>query len=387
MKKLLCLLLAAVSAFSVSAQVKVKEDFVPSPNNQPGREYPMVNSQRIVRVKINAPEAKSVKLEIGNAVYDLKKGKDGSWMGDSAPLDEGFHYYQINIDGANVPDPSTLYYYGCSRWGSAVEVPSHDQDFYTLKKEAPHGQISDFYYWANSTQSMRHCVVYTPAEYGKNTDKRYPVLYLQHGAGEDENGWSVQGKVGTILDNLLKTGEALPFIIVMENGTWWDYFVDDEEYQKKSKQVKGLYLPDNWYHGFMNTLINDLVPMIDAKYRTIPDNKHRALAGLSMGAMETRQIGVARPDVFSWLGIFSGGVVTPDEANNSPLFKNNNKLIFASYGSREIVNGTDDGDPAALMEQTKALGYNAHFYVSQDTAHEWQTWRRSFYYFAQMLFK
>ena len=184
------------ASLCVCANAQVKEDFVPSPNNQPGKQYPMVNSERCVRVRVEAPEAQSVKLDIGGVKYDLVKGEDGAWIGESAPQDEGFHYYQLNIDGA-------------SRWGSGIDVPAADQDFYAVKN-VPQGQMREIYYWSEVNKAMRHIFVYTPAEYDLNANKRYPVLYLQHGGGENEYGWPQQGHTAQIMDNLIAEGKAVP---------------------------------------------------------------------------------------------------------------------------------------------------------------------------------
>jgi len=201
------------------AQGPAVNDFKPSSANQPGSEYPQVNSERRVRVRIVAPQAQSVLLDIGAVRYPLTKQDDGTWIGDSAPQDEGFHYYQLWIDSAKVPDPGSLYYYGASRWGSGVEVPARDQDFYALKN-VPHGQIRQVTYYSKVNDSMRRCFVYTPPGYEKDSKARYPVLYLQHGGGEDETGWPSQGKTNLIMDNLIAEGKAKLFIIVMDNGTW-----------------------------------------------------------------------------------------------------------------------------------------------------------------------
>ena len=396
------------AALCVSANAQVKEDFVPSPNNQPGKQYPMVNSERCVRVRVEAPEAQSVKLDIGGVKYDLVKGEDGAWIGESAPQDEGFHYYQLNIDGANVPDPSSLYYYGASRWGSGVDVPAPDQDFYALKN-VPQGQVREIYYWSEVNKAMRHCFVYTPAEYDQNSDKRYPVLYLQHGGGENEYGWPQQGRTAQIMDNLIAEGKALPFIIVMDNGTWTmprpamgqgprpgmgqrpPQGQRPQGAPQGQRPRGGMGLPSGWADGFANTLIKDIIPMIDSRFRTIADKEHRAMAGLSMGGMQTKAITLAHPEVFSSLGIFSGGTITVDDVKNNPEFAKGIKLVFASFGSRELENrvqGFGDGtDPKSETEELAKSGVNAHFYISPGTAHEWQSWRRSLYQFAQLLFK
>lgn len=379
----------------VNAQTeKAIEDFKPSETNQPGQSFPQVNSEKRVRVQISAPDAKYVQLDIGGVKYDLVKDDKGVWTGESAPQDEGFHYYQLNIDGASVPDPKSLYFYGASRWGSGIEVPAHDQDIYALKN-VPHGQVREHIYYSKINDKMRRCFVYTPPCYEKNPNKRYPVLYLQHGGGENETGWSAQGKAGLILDNLIAEGKAKPFIIVMDNGTW----AMERPAQAPAQQPQGqrpqgqrpqggFSLPSNWADGFMNTLTKDIIPMIDANYRTLTDKKNRAMAGLSMGGMQTKAITLANPDIFSYVGIFSGGTISVEESKNAAGFRESNKLVFITFGSSELENRNPNfgGDPKVVTEELKKSGLNAHFYVSPKTAHEWQTWRRSFYQFAPLLF-
>lgn len=206
------ILLLALSNWLCLAQMnqsKIKEDFKPSATNQPGKEYPQVNSEGRVRASILAPEAHKVQLDISAVKYDLTKDANGVWTGDSDPQDEGFHYYQLWIDGAAVPDPGSLFFYGASRWGSGIEIPAKDQEFYSLKN-VPHGQIRQQIYFSKSNNSIRRCFVYTPPDYETNTSKRYPVLYLQHGGGEDETGWPNQGKTNLIMDNLIFSESVLP---------------------------------------------------------------------------------------------------------------------------------------------------------------------------------
>src|SRR6476620_4381926 len=192
------------------------EDFKPAPSNQGGKQYPQVNSEGRARFRIVAPQAQSVRVpEWGG--FALTKDEEGAWVGTTRPLDEGFHYYRINIDGADVPDPGSKFFYGASRWGSAIEIPAKDEDFYALKN-VPHGQLRETLYYSKSTDRTRRCFVYTPPDYDKDPGKRYPVLYLQHGAGEDETGWGSQGHAGLIMDNLIAAGKAKPFLIVMDNG-------------------------------------------------------------------------------------------------------------------------------------------------------------------------
>lgn len=357
----------------------VVEDFKPAVTNQPGKEYPQVNSEERVRAKILAPDAKKVQLDISAVKYDLVKDTSGYWTGESNPQDEGFHYYQLWIDGAAVPDPGSLYFYGAMRWGSGIEIPAHDQDFYALK-DVPHGQIREIYFSSKSTNSIHRTFVYTPPDYDKDLKKRYPVLYLQHGWGEDETGWSRQGKVNLIMDNLIAEGKAKPFIIVMTYGM--------------TNEIKFGRLMDFDIKPFQTVLVDELIPYIDKNFRTLTDQPNRAMAGLSMGALETKMIILKNLETFSHIGLFSGGSISMDDVNNTPGFKEKVKLVFVSFGGREIefmknrpAGGPFGGDPKENTEALKNAGINAHFYISPNTAHEWQSWRRSLYQFAQLLFK
>jgi enterochelin esterase-like enzyme len=384
-KQVLIILLAFLltgGVFSAQSQTNVMEDFKPSSVNQPGKEYPQVNSEGRVRARISAPEAHKVQLDISAVKYDLVKDEKGLWTGESAPQDEGFHYYQLWVDGAAVPDPGSLYFYGASRWGSGIEIPAKDQDFYAMKN-VPHGQVIEFPYYSKSNNTMRRCFVYTPPGYNKDTKKRYPVLYLQHGGGEDETGWSGQGHANLIMDNLIAEGKAKPFIIVMDNGTW-----SMQGPPRGERPAAGQWPPKGWADGFTKTLLEDIIPMIDANFRTMADQKHRAMAGLSMGGMQTRVITLAHPEVFSQIGLFSGGSISLEDLGNAPGFKEKIKLVFISYGSRELENPRAGfgGNPKENTDKLKEAGMNTHFYVSPQTAHEWQSWRRSLHEFASLLF-
>jgi enterochelin esterase-like enzyme len=374
---ILAILLMFISSSLCWAQTEqpaTKEDFKPASTNQPGREYPQVNSEGRVRAQISAPEAEKVQLDISAVKYDLTKDENGVWTGDSNPQDEGFHYYQLWIDGAAVPDPNSLYFYGAMRWGSGIEIPAHDQEFYALK-DVPHGQTRQILFYSKSTDSSRTAFVYTPPDYNKDMTKRYPVLYLQHGYGEDEHGWPEQGKANLIMDNLIAEGKAKPFIIVMTYGM--------------TNEVKMGGLRNFDIKPFQTVLVDELIPYIDTNYRTLSDQPNRAMAGLSMGGFETRLITLKNLDVFSQIGLFSGGSISKKDVTDTPGFKDKVKLVFVSFGSRELEGrrGGWGGDPKANIEGLKELGINAHFYVSPNTAHEWQSWRRSLHEFAPLLFQ
>ena len=385
MKRTLMISAMAIAACTL-ATAQVKEDFKPASTNQAGKQYPMVNSERIIRAQVNAPDAQRVQFDISGVKYDLKKDENGVWTGETAPQDEGFHYYQIWVDGAATPDPNSLYYYGASRWGSGIDIPAHDEDFYAVKN-VPHGDLREVYYYSKTNEAMRHCFIYTPASYDTDLNKRYPVLYLQHGGGENEHGWAEQGKTALIMDNLIAAGLAEEFIIVMDNGSAGRPRQAAQGQQGQRPQGGRPGMAAGWADGFKNTLINDIIPLVDAKYRTIADKEHRAMAGLSMGAMQTKSITMSVNDVFTKIGLFSGGTISVEEANNTPGFRETYDLVFVSFGGREVENPRGGVDPGKTTADLKASGMNAHYYVSPETAHEWQTWRRSLYQFAQLLFK
>jgi len=395
------LALALLTGLPALAQTNepVVEDFTPSSLNQPGKLYPAVNSEKRVRARIVAPQAQSVALQfLGGATYPLTKSDDGAWVGVTRPQDEGFHYYQLVINGAGVPDPGTLYFYGGSRWGSGVEVPAQDQDFYAVK-DVPHGDLRSTLYYARSANASLRCFVYTPPGYEKDLSKRYPALYLQHGGGEDETGWGSQGHAGLIMDNLIAAGQTQPFIIVLANsyvpgagGPGRGSVATTAPTGATNSTPAGGRGGFN-FTAFEHVLIDDLIPFIDANFRTTPDQPHRAMAGLSMGGMQTRQITLANLDKFSHIGIFSGGSIAVSNITDLAAFKQKVKLVFVSYGSRELGGnrgggrGGFGGDPKANTEALKEAGINSCFYVSPDTAHEWLTWRRSLLQFAPLLFK
>ena len=392
-------LLASLPTLAQTNETAV-EDFKPSSLNQPGKQYPQVNSERRVRARVVAPQAQGVTLDfLGGAKYPLTKGDDGAWVGVTRPQDEGFHYYQLVIDGAGVPDPGTLYFYGGSRWGSGVEVPAHDADFYA-RKGVPHGQLRETLYFSTNANATLRCFVYTPPDYEKEQSKRYPVLYLQHGGGEDETGWGSQGHAGLIMDNLIAEGKAKPFIVVMANSYVPGAGGSGREpvpAGATNAAARGVIGPGGRrfdFSAFERVLLNDLIPFIDSNYRTLSDQPNRAMAGLSMGGMQTRGITLANLDEFSHIGIFSGGSIALTNIPDIDAFKQKVKLVFVSYGSREVDpnranagRGGFGGDPKANTEALKNAGINCYYYISPDTAHEWQSWRRSLHQFAQLLFQ
>jgi enterochelin esterase-like enzyme len=429
-KKVIIILLAAVitggTCLTQAAQPADSNDWKPSTLNQPGQEYPQVNSARQARFRIYAPEAQSVTVNIGRT--QLTKDEDGYWVGTSQPLDEGFHYYHLTIDGGTFNDPGTLNFYGSTRWESGIEVPAHDQDFYALK-DVPHGRVQQILFPSKSTNTSRRAFVYTPPDYDKDQSIRYPVLYLQHGWGENEYAWSNQGRANLIMDNLLAEGKCKPFLIVMTYGmTNEGTFGMRRGGAPRGRRggmptrrgsagltpsgasviptgaaaqggAQGAARGRGGMGGragmmgrgrggmggfgsnaaFDTVLVSELIPYVDANFRTIPDGAHRAMAGLSMGGAETHSITLAHPDTFSYYGLLSGGTYSSDEITD----KSKVKLIFMSYGSREGGSNSVKAAADALNE----AGIKAVSYVSPNTAHEFQSWRRSLHELAPLLFQ
>lgn len=333
----------------------------PSVTNINNSQYPQVLPNNRAVFKVKAPNAHSVHVNFGKK-YDMIKDVEGYWNVTTDALDPGFHYYVLNIDRAEVVDPSTNTFYGMERIASGIEIPAVDQDFYALK-EVPHGNTQEILFSSKSTRTIRKAFVYTPPGYNNST-KQYPVLYLQHGWGENETSWSKQGHANLIMDNLIAEGKIEPFIIVMTYGM--------------TNEVKWGKLDEFDISRFQTVMVDELIPYIDSNFRTKPDQANRAMTGLSMGGFETRLITLNKPEIFSHYAVLSGGTYTPEDlASHSNL-----KLVFLSCGSKE--------NPEGIKKATEALkeaGVNAVSYISEGTAHEFLTWRRGLFKLAPLLFK
>ena len=348
-----------------------KDAFFPNPMNKPGQKYPQVNSEGYARFRIEAPDAKSVIVSLGlggRGGTTLRKDKDGVWVGTTeGPMDPGFHYYHLTIDGELVNDPGTHNFFGSCRWESGIEIPAPDQDFYAYRDNISHGKIQEVKFYSNSQGKMQTAMVYLPPTYGqsiKGKKERFPVLYLQHGWGENETSWPVQGKAGLIMDNLIADGKIKPFIIVMAYGLTNDFkFGNIGKFDAKE---------------FETLLVDELVPYIDKNFLTKSDKWNRAMAGLSMGGMETKLITLRRPEIFGYWGLLSGGTYMPEDIKDPKAVK----YIFEGCGSKENPAGINKS-----VNSLKAAGYNAEAYISEGTAHEFLTWRRCLEKMAQSLFK
>lgn len=376
MKRLLVILGTLITVLA-SAQA-------PSPYNISGKAFPQVNPDKTVTFQVNAPAASKVIINLGKD-YEMTKDEKGVWTVTTDPQVEGFHYYSVKIGGLSTTDPSVYTFYGCSRFSSAIEVPEDaaEADFYTPKQGVPQGAVRSVKFYSDVCKEWRRMFVYTPAGYEQNLDKRYPVLYLQHGGGEDETGWIYQGFADVILDNLIAEGKAEPMIIVMNSGY---------------AQHEG---SNDSFDAFEEMICNEVIPFVDARYRTIADRKHRATAGLSWGAKQAYDLALGHPEYFASMAGFSGIIVIGEFNHSNPGFKDPKQLNAAYNGIFSnpkqfnkdtdvlfIANGEAEGNHLADMSKIlKKKGIKNTYYQSPKTAHEWLTWRRCLYNYAQLLFK
>ena len=375
-------------------------DFKPATSNVLDAQYPRVDSNSRVQIRFKAPDATKVKLNFWSGPkVELEKQADGFWTVTTSPMAPGLHYYTLIVDGAEVSDPGSTAYFGGSKSASAVEVPEAGADYY-LPKNVPHGQVREVWYHSRVTGTWRHALVYLPPDYDTQIKTRYPVLYLQHGGGEDETGWIRQGKANFILDNLIASGNTKPMIIVMANG-----YASRAGYQVPDLTGKPFGSPEMMrvmqerMGAFEDDMTQALIPFIDKTFRTISDREHRSMAGLSMGGMQTFQVTFNHLDLFSYMGGFSGAANVFTMGNE----KLDRKTAFngamadpAAFAKRVhllwIGVGTDEPDrmKAGLEKLHTSLDeakIRHVFYESPGTSHEWQTWRRDLKDFAPRLFQ
>ena len=362
-------------------RIEVPADAFIAETTVPGNEFPKIDKEGRAYFRISAPEARKVIVDICDKKYDMQPDGKGNFMAVTDPLVPGFHYYFMNIGGVNFIDPATETFFGCNRESGGIEIPEGSEgDYYRPQQGIDHGQVRSIYYYSNAQQTWRHAMVYTPAGYDlkANIKKRYPVLYLQHGMGEDETGWSKQGHMQHIMDNAIAAGRAVPMIVVMESG-----------------DIKAPFGPgqsrDQYGNSFYPVLLNDLIPYIDANFRTKTDRDNRAMAGLSWGGHQTFDIVLTNLDKFSYIGTFSGaifgldlktaynGVFTNPEAFNKQIHY---FLMCSGTEGMDKMFGTKK-----MVEDLNEMGINVHYSESTGTAHEWLTWRRGLNEFIPHLFK
>lgn len=357
------------------------EGTVRNEHNINGADYPRIGPDRRVHFKVHAPDAKKVEISFRG---EMTRQPDGTWTLTSAgPEVVGFHYYQVIIDGVATADPNGKPFFGMGRWVSGIEIPEGPEGDYYAVKNVPHGRISESHYYSNIRNEWRKCVVYTPADYDKNPRRRYPVLYLQHGMGENETSWSRQGKMNFIMDNLIAEGKAEPMIVVMDNGDIEQFNILPGETREQAMKRFGGQFPD--------ILVREIIPHIDSSFRTLTDREHRAMAGLSWGGLLTFNTVLPNTDLFAYIGGFSGaGSIDTDHLDtvyggvfkDRKAFNDRMHTFFLGIGSDEHPERT-----RRLSDALNAAGINTIYYESPGTAHEFLTWRRCLKEFAPRLFK
>jgi enterochelin esterase-like enzyme len=359
-------------------KINVPADAVTGEYTIPGNEFPKVDSQRRAYFRINAPQAKKVIVDICDKKYDMQPDGQGNFMAVTDPLPVGFHYYFMSIDGVRFIDPASETFFGTNREAGGLEVPEGPEgDYYRPQIGVPAGSVRSIYYFSKEQNKWRHTMVYTPAEYDlqKNAKKRYPVLYLQHGMGEGETSWTLQGKMQHIMDNAIAKGEAVPMIVVMESG------------DIKAPMGRGQGMGD-YGASFYPVLLNDLIPYIDANFRTKTDRDNRAMAGLSWGGHQTFDIVFNNMDKFAWLGTFSGAIFGLNLKSayngvftNAEEFNKKIHYMYMNWGSEDFIKSGD------IVKGLQEMGIKVEGSLSEGTAHEFLTWRRGLHEFIPHLFK
>lgn len=382
----------------VPAPAAPPSNAVPAPTNVMGAQYPQITPDLRVIFRIKAPDAQKVEFAFFNPTrYPATKDAEGFWTATTTePVAPGFHYYRVFIDGAEVNDPSSETFFGTGKNASGIEIPEKGVDYY-LPKDVPHGDVRERWYQSATTGTWRRVYVYCPPGYDTDRDARYPVLYLQHGGGEDERGWPNQGRAAFILDSLIAERKAVPMLVVMEKGYATRAGETPAAPGGPPRPGQGAPSFTRMFSAFEDVVTKDLIPYIDSTFRTIPDREHRALAGLSMGGFQTYTIGLKHTDLFSSLGGFSGagggfggapfdvktafdGVMADPAAFNRRM-----GVLFLSIGTAEAPR-MQEGVRGFHNALDKA-GIKTVFYESPGTDHEWLTWRRSLHEFAPLLFR
>ncbi len=364
-------------------RIEVPADAVIAETTIPGNEFPKVDAAHRAYFRINAPQARKVVVDICNKKYDMQPDGKGGFMAVSDPLPVGFHYYFMNIDGVNFVDPASETFFGCNRESGGIEIPEGPEgNYYRPQVGIPHGQVRNIYYHSPHSKfgEWRRALVYTPAEYEKG-NKRYPVLYLQHGMGEGETSWMLQGKMQHIMDNAIAKGEAVPMIVVMESGDIKQPF----DFASGASNAQGL---SDYGATFYPVLLEDLIPYIDKNFRTKADRENRAMAGLSWGGHQTFDVVLQNLDKFAWLGTFSGAIFGLDVKTayngvfaNAAAFNKKIHYMYMNWGEEDFVKSGD------IVRQLRELGIKVDASESAGTAHEFLTWRRGLHEFIPHLFK
>lgn len=386
-----CSALAAL-AILLTPFAALADSAMPSASNVPGANTPSVHSDGSITFTLKAPDADSVQVAGGDGLgpgpFPMTRGNEGIWSVTTPPAVPGFHYYWFVLNGVQANDPAARTYFGYGKETSGVEVPEAGADYYAIK-DVPHGEVREKTWFSKTTGAWRHALVYTPPGYDRNIRTRYPVLFLQHGSGENETGWTRQGRAQFIIDNLIAAGKAVPMIVVMERG----YATRAGDTTTPDTAAAWLQDIPRAFSAVEDVVVKELIPLIDASYRTIPDRRHRALAGLSMGGMQALFIGLHHQDLFAYLASLSGPMPTPFDVKTvyegafaePEAFNKRMTLLWIGVGSAEPQMFRESIGTAA--NALKSAGVRITSYESPGTSHEWQTWRRGLNDLAPRLFR
>src|SRR5579875_1430165 len=393
---------SAAALLQTSAAMAAEGDFQPASTNVPQAEYPRVDAQGRVQFQIKAPDAQRVQIMVGGGGgetprMDLVKQPGGEWTLTTPAIVPGFHYYPVYVDGFEVTDPGSHTFFGEGRDMSGIEIPSPGETFYETQ-DVPHGEVREVRYHSSVTGTWRRIFVYTPPGFDHQLQAQYPVLYLQHGAGEDETGWTRQGRANLILDNLIAAGKAKPMLIVMAYGYARRAGVPAPDMSKlRFGSPEAMAAMRAQTAAFGDDLTQVVIPLVDKTYRTLTDRNHRAMAGLSMGGMQTFEVTMNHLDLFSYIGGFSGAPFVlgnekfdPKTAWNGVMadpaaFARRVHLLWLGVGTKEMAR-IHDG-LVAFHQALEQAGIQHVWFESPGTAHEWQTWRRDLNDFAPRLFR
>ena len=387
-RMILAAILTAVCCMQVAAQGFRRETF-PEESYSPvtninRNSYPRVLKDNSVMFRVNAPQAQNVQIDLGGTKYDMQKGEGGAWTVTTKPQVPGFHYYSLIVDGVSVADPASQTFYGCSRWSSAIEIPEQGMNDFEVQ-DVPRGEVRTVYYYSKVEEAWRPLMVYTPAGYNEG-QQTYPVVYIQHGGGEDHRGWMEQGRTAQIMDNLIAAGKAVPMIVVSSNSN----------VNSRSGGFGGGGYSWQGMQTFRSELIDNVIPFVEKNYRVKKDRKSRAMCGLSMGGGQSFYIGLRSPEVFANVGVFSTGMFggirgasnfdlekeVPGILSDTKTFNSQLDVFFLSCGEQ---------DPRieytrTIVKKMREGGVKVKF-NSYPGDHEWQVWRKSLHEFAQYLFK
>lgn len=348
----------------------------PAATNVRSAKFPQILPDNRVMFKLKA-DAQKVQVDLGKK-YDLVKDAEGYWTITTDTISEGFHYYSLLIDGVALADPASETFYGMGRMASGIEIPSRNSGFYALR-DVPHGDVRMKRYYSPAFNTWKRIYVYTPPGYESDTNEKYPVLYLLHGGGEDERGWSTQGKADLILDNLIADQKARPMLIVMMDGNVGSGGLAN--------------FGERTLQQFENELTQVVLPFVEKTYRVKTGSNDRALAGLSMGGLQTLHAGLHNSQVFPYLGVFSSGwfannttLSDPQYAymkTNASAIKNNIKLFWISMGGQEDI---AYNNCKVMIQKFDEMGVT-YKYSEYPGGHTWPVWRHDLFMFAQEIFR